>query len=71
MNNNKNKMANFDFLKIAHTSFISFHFILTSGPIFIANNHQEVIFSRWMLLRQVLGVCSIRIPTMIIKYTLL
>jgi len=40
---------------------LSFHLILTSGPIFIAKNHQRVVFSWWMLLRQVLGVCSIRI----------
>ena len=48
-------MANFSFLTIART--FSFHLILTSGPIFIAKN----IFSWWMLLRWVLGVCSIRI----------
>jgi len=39
----------------------SFHLILTSGPIFIAKNHQRVVFSWWMLLRQVIGVCPIRI----------
>jgi len=32
-NKNMNKMANFSFLKIAHTSF--FHLILTSGPILL------------------------------------
>jgi len=32
--------------------------ILTSGPIFIAKNHQRAVFSWWMLFK---GVCSIRI----------
>jgi len=34
--------------------------ILTSGPIFIAKNHQRVVFSWWMLFK---GVYSIRIFT--------
>jgi len=48
-NKNINKMANFSFLTIAHTSF--FHLILTSGPIFIAKKHQRVVFSKWMLFK--------------------
>ena len=40
---------------------LPFHLILTSGPILLAKNHQKVVFSLWTFLRQVLGVCSIRI----------
>jgi len=50
-------MANFSFLTIAHTSF----FLLVKIHVFIAKNHQRVVFSSWMLLKAVLGVCSIRI----------
>ena len=28
---------------------LPFHLILTSGPILLANNHQKVVFSLWML----------------------
>jgi len=45
-NKNMNKMANFSFLIL-----LSFHLILTSGPIFIAKNHQRVVFSWWMLFK--------------------
>jgi len=42
-------------------TFLSFHLILTNGPILTTKNHQRVVFSWWILSRQVLGVCSIRI----------
>ena len=59
MNNDNEYEQNFSFLTIAHTS--SFHLILTSEPIIIAKNRQMVVHSSRMLLRQVLGVCSIKI----------
>jgi len=50
MNNNKNmnKMANFSFITSAHTSFFSLD---TNGPIFIAKNHQRIVFSWWILFK--------------------
>ena len=47
MNKNMNKMANFSQLLIL----LSFHLMLTTGPIFIAKNHQRVVFSGWMLFK--------------------
>ena len=40
---------------------LPFYLILTRGPIIIVKRNLRVILSWWMLLRWLLGVCSIRV----------